>query len=136
MRILLDTNVLVSALIKGGKPYELLNAVFARNHTLILSRPLVEEFSRVSTIKRIRRYVTTADAAKFLRTLVAGGKLIRVRSRLRELNDPDDQVLRTAYDGQADFIVTGDRHLLQKGQFRGTRIVGVDEMLRILEEQD
>ena len=47
--------------------------------------------------------------------------------------DPDDDViLRTAYDGKADYIVSGDNHLLSMGEFRGIKILAVDEMLKIL----
>lgn len=44
----------------------------------------------------------------------------------------DDMILRVAYDGKAAYIVSGDKHLLSLGEFRRTRIVTVDEMIRIL----
>jgi hypothetical protein len=44
----------------------------------------------------------------------------------------DDIVLRTAYDGKADYIVSGDNHLLSMREFRGIKIVTVDEMLMLL----
>jgi len=48
-------------------------------------------------------------------------------------DDPDDDVvLSTAYAGKASHIVSGDRHLLNIGQFRGIRIVTVNEMLGLL----
>jgi predicted nucleic acid-binding protein len=48
--------------------------------------------------------------------------------------DPeDDMVLRTAYDSKADYIVSGDKHLLSLREFKGIRIVSVNEMLKILE---
>jgi putative PIN family toxin of toxin-antitoxin system len=47
--------------------------------------------------------------------------------------DPDDNVvLNTAYSGKADFIVTGDKHLLSLEEFKRTKIVKVDQMLEIL----
>ncbi len=57
MRVLLDTNVLISALISmDGKPSELLYLLLAKNQVLILSGAIVEEFARVAADKRIRRY--------------------------------------------------------------------------------
>jgi predicted nucleic acid-binding protein len=44
-------------------------------------------------------------------------------------------VLRTAFDGKADYIVSGDNHLLSLGTFRGTKIVTVDEMLTLLKKE-
>ncbi len=63
MRVLLDTNVLVSALIKKGKPRILLDSVLAERHKLIISTPKVEELSKVLAERRIRRYVTGEDTA-------------------------------------------------------------------------
>ena len=48
--------------------------------------------------------------------------------------DPDDNlILATAVGGRANYIVSGDRHLLDLGEFRGIKIVTVDRMLSILE---
>ena len=47
--------------------------------------------------------------------------------------DPkDDIVIETAYDGHADFIVTGDGHLLELKSFRGTKIITVEKALKHL----
>ena len=43
--------------------------------------------------------------------------------------------LTTAFDGKADYIVSGDKHLLSLGAFRGIRILNVDEMLTLLKEE-
>lgn len=136
MRILLDTNVLISALIKTGKPSELLDTVLAKNHALILSRPIIEEFSKVVADPRIKRYVEPEEAAAFLRMLVARGVVVRVTSRARTLKSADDVILNTAYDGQADLIVTGDKHLLELKQFKGIEIMSVSEALEEIQQRD
>ncbi len=100
MRVLLDTNVLISALIKDGRPKRLLNALLDERHTLLLFKPIIEEFSKVAADERIRRYVTS-----------------------------DDDILRTAYDGQAALIATGDRHLLELKHFKGITILTVAQAL-------
>jgi len=130
MRIVLDTNVLISALIKDGKPGELIDALLTKPHTLLISRSIIREFSRIAADERIRRYVNPEDATAFLRMLVGRGEIVRVTSRFRLLKTPDDTILRTAYDGQANLIVTGDRHLLKLRQFKGIRILTVSEVLK------
>jgi predicted nucleic acid-binding protein len=51
------------------------------------------------------------------------------------LDDPDDNViLDAAYSGKADYIVTGDKHLLALKEFKNTQIVTVKQMLNILDE--
>ena len=48
--------------------------------------------------------------------------------------DPDDDIfINTALDGRADYVVSGDRDLLNQKEYRGIKIVKVDEMLGILQ---
>lgn len=134
MRITLDTNVLISALIVNGKSKTLLFEILHRKNELILSMEILAEFAETSRNPKIRRYVNDEDTVRFLRTLGSIARIIRINSKFRVVHeDPDDDViLRTAHDGKAKYIVSGDRHLLELGTFRRIRIVTVDEMLRIL----
>jgi len=54
----------------------------------------------------------------------------KIKSKFKVVKeDPDDDIiLRTAYDSKADYVVSGDKHLLSLGEFKGIRIVTVDEM--------
>lgn len=54
---------------------------------------------------------------------------------LVEEDPKDDIVVETAYDGKANFIVSGDSHLLALNSFRGIKIVSVKQMLTCLEEK-
>src|SRR3989304_8156280 len=132
MRVLLDTNVLISALIKAGKPQHLLDALLKEHHTLLISRPILEEFSKVAADERIRHYVTSDDATTFLRIVITRGEGIQCKSRFKLLKSPDDAILRTAYDGQATLIVTGDRHLLELKHFKGIKILTVAQALEAI----
>ena len=132
MRAVLDTNVLVSALIKGGKPRRLLKTLLGPQHAVIVSEPIVEEFSRVSSDARILRYLDEAAASAFLKALLSRAVFVRSLPEVRVLNDPDDKILGTAKAGEADFIVTGDRHMLELHAFGGIRIITVAEALSLL----
>lgn len=129
MRVVLDTNVLISALIRDGKPRALLHRLFDEGHTVVFSRPIVEEFSSVAADRRIRRYVTAHETAVFLGALISRGEAVRLKSRFRAFGSGDDYILRTATDGHAELIVTGDAHLLALASFRGIRIRSVSETL-------
>ncbi len=129
MRLVLDTNVLISALIRDGKPRSLLNTLLSKHHTIVISEPIIEEFSRVVADERIRGYVRSVEVTNFLKTLLRSGESIRLKSRISVLGSPDDNILRTAKDAKADLIVTGDKHLLNLGSFRGIRILTVSEAL-------
>lgn len=129
MCIVLDTNVLISALIRDGKPRALLHRLFDEGHSVIVSRAIVEEFSKVVADRRIKRYTTAREAAVFLGSLISRGEAVLVKSRFRVLGSADDKILRTATDGHAELIVTGDAHLLALASFRGIKIRSVSETL-------
>lgn len=99
---------------------------------MIISEPIVEEFSRVSADEKVRKYVDDEAMAGFLAALLSRAIFVTLQSKIHVLNDPDDKVLATAKDGEADYIVTGDRHLLELSSFGRTEIVTVDEALGIL----
>jgi len=136
MKVVLDTNVLVSALIKAGKPRELIFRIIKGKVQLVLSRSILEEFLEVTDDPRVRKYVDEDDIIAFLRVLGSIAKMVRVRSRFRVVKeDPDDDViLRTAKDGRADYMASGDKHLLSLGEFKGIKILTANEMLKLLKE--
>jgi putative PIN family toxin of toxin-antitoxin system len=135
MKLVLDTNILVSALIKAGKPRELLYKIVEGEVQLFLSRGILEEFLNVADDPRIRRYVNEGDIIAFLRVVGSIAKIVRVRSKFKVVkDDPDDDIiLRTAHDCRANYIVSGDKHLLSLKEFRGIRIATANEMLKLLE---
>ena len=132
MRVVLDTNVLVSALISRGKSRTLLRLIKAKDHSLIISNPILEELSRVAADEKVSRYVSGEDFEEFLKTLLEKSTLVRANSKVHIFNDADDRILSTARDGKADIIVTGDKHMLRLKTFRHIRIITVDQALRIL----
>jgi len=135
MKVVLDTNVLVSALIKSGKPRELIFKLAKKNIRVVTSKNILEEFIKITDDPRIRRYVGEDDTITFLRAIGSIANIIKVRSKFNVIKeDPDDDmVLRTAHDGKADYIISGDKHLLSLGEFKEIKIVTVSRMLNIIE---
>ena len=133
MKIALDTNVLISALIKEGKPRDLLSEILL-NHELITSKEILEEVATIANEPRIRKYVDQEDIADFLRDLASSASIVKINSKFKAVKeDPDDDtILRTAIDGRARLVVSGHTHLFDMKRFRGIRIVSVGEMLQIL----
>lgn len=102
---------------------------------LISSEPIVEEFTRVTADEKIRKYADDETVAVFLGVLLSKAILVRPKSGVRVFSNPDDDVLGTAVEGEADFIVTGDKHLLELKEFRGIRIVTVGTALSIVNKR-
>jgi len=134
IKVVLDTNVLISALIRTGKSRILLFEIVRGKAQLILSRGILEEFAEVAADHKIRKYIEEEDVTKFLRIISGTAKIVKIKSRFKVVKqDPsDDLVLRTAYDGGADYIVSGDEHLLSLKEFRGIKILTVNEISELL----
>jgi putative PIN family toxin of toxin-antitoxin system len=133
MKVVLDTNVLVSALIKAGKPRDLFKKL-AKDKQIIFSKPILEEFLDVIEDPKVARYINQQDVATFLNTLGNGARIIRVKSKVQVvINDAYDNIIvQEAHDGNASYIVSGDKHLLALKEFKGIKVVTVDQMLVIL----
>ena len=134
VRVLVDTNVLVSALIGRGKPKELVKLAAAGKLDLLISKEIVQEFLEITADPKIRRYVDRSDITNFLALISSVATFVQVRSRFRVVKgDPDDdKVVRAAYDGRASYIVSGDRHLLKIKKAKGIRIVTAGEILSLI----
>ena len=121
MRLVLDTNVLIAALIARGTCADLLEHC-VRNHTIVSSTPILDELADV-LIRKFRQRERDARAARKLFssafTLVTPQLLEQPVSR-----DPDDDiVLATAIAGECAALVTGDQDLLTLDTFRGIRVL-------------
>jgi putative PIN family toxin of toxin-antitoxin system len=128
MRVVLDTNILVSALLWRGAPYRCLLALQAGLADLILSPPILEELKAVLVTKFRHTVADADDAAELIRS---AAELVEISGRLRAVpNDPsDDKFIETAQAGRADLIVSGDRHLLDIGSATDIPVVTVREFL-------
>ena len=129
MRIVLDTNVLVSALITDGTSRRLAERLLGSKDILLVSQQILDEFLRVTADEELSRYVHDEDLTRFLRVILSWSTPVKVRSKFKVLRSEDDSILRTARDGRADVIVSGDSHLLNLKEFRGIRIISVAQML-------
>jgi len=136
LRVVLDTNVLVSGLIMLGKPRELLSIIARREATLVLSKEILNEFTKVMRQNKLTEYVTEEQVERFIENIERIAEFVELESHLEVVNDPkDDIVINTAIDGRADLIVSGDHHLLSLKEFRGIKIASVDEAVRKLKKR-
>ena len=135
MKVVIDTNVLVSALIApSGTPARVMQQV--ERMQLITSHEILQELARVLQYPRIRRRYNLDDATivDFLERLYAASAIVTVNLQVDVIrDDPDDnKFLACAAVGQADYLVTGDPHLLDLGAFHATVILTPRQFLQIL----
>lgn len=132
MRIVLDTNVLVSAIIHNGKPRKLFQMGIDGKYQIMTSKEILDELLEV--IKRPKFKMTRGNIVRIVSTLMETGKNVQITSNFRIISDDldDNIIINTAHDGNADYIVSGDRHLLDLIEFRGIKIVTVSKMFDVL----
>lgn len=135
MRAVLDTNVLISALVRGRKPRRLLKALSGGIHSVIVSEAIVEEFLGMSDDERIQRNVVDEDASAFMGALLTRAVFMRPTPVVKVFDDPGDEILATAKEGHAEAVLTGDRHMLRSKRFGRPEIISVDEALSMLKKQ-
>jgi uncharacterized protein len=137
VRLVLDTNVVMSALLWRGKPYQLLEAIRQRsNLQLYCSGALLEELAdvltRPSATKRLA--LIGKQAQELLLDYITSVEVVRAAPLPHPVcRDPDDdEVLALAAAASADLIVSGDNDLLVLEQFEGVPIVNAAQALQRL----
>jgi len=126
VRVVLDTSVLVAALITPGTPPDrIYQAWRKRRFERVTSEWQLGEFRRVSRYPRLRPYLMPAEAGAMVNGLRREGIVLKTLATISRSSDPDDDpILATAVGGEADYLVTGDkRGLLVLGNIGRTRIV-------------
>ena len=128
MKVVFDTNILVSALVfPGGSGEAALRRIVEERDQLVISKLVLDELLGILGRKFARDAEELAHAAVFLSEL---GVVVKPRQRLRVLkDDPDNRILECAVAERADAIVTGDKALLELDEYRGVRILSLREYL-------
>lgn len=139
VRIVLDTNQFVSALLKpGSNPDAIMELVREGKALLLLSEAICDEILRVLTYPKIRKRLNRSD--EYLADFVGKLKGVAIITPGRLLLDPlptdpdDTKYLECAIEGKADFIVSGDHHLTDLKVFQGIRIVDPATFLALIKE--
>jgi putative PIN family toxin of toxin-antitoxin system len=123
MRVIVDTNVFISAALKENSPPETAVHLAAANHFLLKSA--ITEQELFITIARPRLApLIQPHFQDWLHELIAAAELVNITERIVACRDPrDDKFLELAVNGRADLIVTGDRDLLALNPFREIPII-------------
>lgn len=141
MRVLLGTNVLVSVAIRPeGKPARIFDFAAAR-YELLTTEHILGELSdvlaRPHVQKKYQALVSEERREQFLALVRSLAEIVTVQTALTIVRDPaDNPVLAGAIDGSANYLVTGDPHLLELGAYQGCRITTPDAYLQLLSHEE
>lgn len=135
MRVVLDTGILVAALISTGTPPDAIYQAWRRKRfQLVTSRWQLDEFRRVSRYPKLRPFLRHAEAGRLVRGLRRAAIVLDALPSIDLSPDPhDNPILAAAVAGRADYLVTGDRRdLLALGTVESTRIVTARAFLEVI----
>ena len=132
VRVVADTNILISALLFGGHPEQVFLAGLRGEIQLLASLFLLKGLEKVLKEKFKLNIHLVREIVEEVRGVA---EIVEVSSHIKAISYPDEdnRVLECAVDGRADFIVTGDtKHLLPLREYGGIKILSASEFLKHL----
>lgn len=129
IKIVLDTNILVSAILYLGKPAEILELLLSQQVIAVISHVLLSELQEVLTKKF---GFSTEKFQQIEQKIFNNFSLVYPKQSLSVVRDNDDnRVLEAAVEGNCGYIVTGDKDLLDLGSYRKIKILTAAEFLNL-----
>lgn len=127
-RAVLDSNVIVSGLGWSGAPARILASVLAGELILVTSSPLLAELRRVLAYPKLAKVIPEGE--RLVELVEMSSIVVEPVSAFDAAEDEsDNRVLEAAVDGAADYIISGDDHLLTLDAFRGIPVVTPSEFV-------
>jgi putative PIN family toxin of toxin-antitoxin system len=124
-------------LLWGGKPAKIIKA--AENHRvgILISEEIIAEISRVLTYPKLEKVYQSEGLhlSDLIEKMLKIGKFVKVLDKVNVVNDhpADNKFLECASAAEADYVVSGDKHLLKVVCYEKTQILSVNEFLQVME---
>ena len=133
-KVIIDTNLWVSFLI--SRRFEKLDFLFSsRKICLLFSERSFSEFINVVRREKFRKYFSKDDIDELSIKMKNVAKIVQINSVQTQCRDPKDNfLLELAVDGRADYLITGDKDLLELKTVDKTKIVKIEDFFREIEK--
>ena len=139
MRVVADTNTVVSAFLWGGMPRALFTAARNQKITLLTSHVLIAELEEIITRDKFSKRLALVETSieEIMGDYIALAQLVHPKTVPQVImSDPDDDhVLACALAAQADLIVSGDTDLLTLQEYQGIRIMDATTAMALIEQR-
>jgi uncharacterized protein len=131
LKVVFDTNILFSGFGWRGSPYYCIQSVRKGKITFVTCREIMKEFAEKLQLKM---KVSSVDVSKAATEILLFSKLITISNTFRfVVDDPDDdKILECAIIGNADYIITGDHHLLSLVNYKDIAITTSANFLNLI----
>lgn len=129
-RVVLDTNILISGIGWSGPPKEVVEAFLKGEFILLISESILNELEIVLNYKKFH-FIPDYLKESLINNLLKAAEFVKTKKKLDIIKeDPEDnKVLECALSGKADYIVTGNEHLLKLHKFNNIKILTPIEFL-------
>ena len=121
-KVVVDTNIFVSAhLVAKGNPAKVIDCWVEDKYTLILSKSIIEEIAKVL----YRKGIVIDRIERLLFLIYQKSVMAPTKEKISVIKDDsdDNKFLECALSGEADYIVSGDKHLLELREYKGIKIL-------------
>ena len=136
MRITTDTNVLISATFWYGASFTIIEKVEKREIELILSEDIISEFSRVLESKEIQEKIKNKnlEMKRTVEKIVSLSHIVKPLKKFNIVKDDldDNKIIDCAFEGNVDYIISQDNHLLKIEEFQGIKIINPEDLLKLI----
>jgi len=132
VRVVIDTNVFVSGLLKSDNPPSNVVDLFIEDKiNLIISEEVFSEYIKV--LLRPELKVKKDNIIRLISIFILKAEIIKVKTKLDiiERDPSDNKFLECALDGKVDYIITGDKHLLELKKYKKIKIVDPKTFINI-----
>ena len=130
MRVVLDTNVFISGIHWSGSSEKVLRAWIKKDFELVSSLPIIEELIRILMSFKIP--LDPEDISWWESLILEKSIIVVPKEKVNIVTDPDDnKFVEAALEGEAQYIISQDKHLLVLKEYRGIKIVHPDHFLKI-----
>lgn len=129
-QVIVDTNIIVSALLFHGLPENILEMVYSQDIISITSKEILQEYKRILTQKFTKEEIEIQNAVTLFRSY---SEIVELDGKTYKIQDKQDQmIIETAEKGNANYIITGDRYLLSLQKYENISIVSARTFIEVI----
>jgi len=130
-KVVLDTNVFISALFWKGVPYQIFKRILEGAILNFTSNQILEELRR----RLLDKFKLSPEKVKeFLEIIVFNSQIVYPKKKLKIVKKDlsDNKIIECALEAKASFIISGDEHLLEIKEYKGVKIISPKEFLLLI----
>ena len=131
-KIVIDTNVFISALFWKGSSHEILKLAENNILKIIVTKQIIDELLLILNRKEFKEKIELKNLkiSEIIMETINSAYLIESKTTINACEDPDDnKFLEAAIDGKCKFIINQDKHLLKIREYKGIKILAPEEFL-------